>query len=84
MYIEFVISYVFFGVIVALLVTILALQIVILKKTGGCRGNNSYQKQINTYGGVGYGNAPVVLCHRCGTQYDSMHKVCPRCGSQRQ
>ena len=84
MYIEFVISYIFYGVIVALLIAILVLQILILKKSGGRKGNNYYQNPMNTYGNAGYSNAPVVFCQRCRTQYDSMHKVCPKCGSPRQ
>lgn len=84
MYFEFIIMYVGIGIAIVLLIAILVLQIVILKKSGGRKGNNYYQNPMNTYGNTGYGNAPVVFCQRCGTQYDSMHKVCPKCGSPRQ
>lgn len=84
MYTEFIIGYILMGCIAALLIAVIILLCIILKKIsrGGVR-NESIASLQGSKPNAYSNNRGVVICRNCATQYDSVHTVCPKCGTQR-
>lgn len=78
MYFEFVVGYIIMGVLALLLIAVIVLQCIILKKVSG--NKNDKEAIISPYSAGARGTA---ICRNCATQFDSVHKICPKCGTAR-
>ena len=83
MYVEFVIGYVFMGVLAVLLAAVIVLQCVILKKLSDSARTGSAAYRAQSGGSSDADARGVVVCRNCATPFASTSAVCPRCGEPR-
>lgn len=81
MYIEFVVGYILMGVIALLLIAAIVLLCIILKKVNANKSETLYSPY--TSGNAYAGGKSTAICRNCATQFDSLHKICPKCGTAR-
>lgn len=83
MYIEFVIGYIMMGVLALLLIAAIVLLCIILKKVSNNANKNETLYSPYTSGNAYAGGRGTAICRNCATQFDSLHKICPKCGTAR-
>ena len=83
MYIEFVIGYVFMGVLALLLAILIFLACIILKRLphDSMLREKPYDSNYNESAYTRKWS--VAVCRNCATQFDVAHSVCPKCGTPR-
>ncbi len=85
MYEEFIIGYIISGLAVLLLAVVIVLQCIILKRISreGVRPNNVTYTPYSKGNGYTGENRGTAICRNCATQFDAVHTICPKCGTQR-
>ena len=77
MYPEFIAIYVGLGVIIALLVVILC---VLIKRTSNNKASSKWVSSQNAFQGE---QGTIVFCKNCATKFNSLQRICPKCGTPR-
>jgi len=85
MYIEFVIIFILIGILAVVEIVNLVISIITLNKINS---NNYTNMQMITRNASNYVNQEraydsVVVCYKCGTEFNSVLRCCPRCGTKR-
>ena len=79
MYPEFIPIYAGLVVIIVLLVVILC---VLIKRTSK-KSNSSTQSWVSSTGSFQGDQGTIVFCKNCATKFNSLQRICPKCGTSR-